>query len=54
MLRIAEADGLTESIVESLDDCKLDIYRDFGTARKVIAEEKARALSYLNGICVDE
>ena len=46
--------GLTDSIIESLDDCELDISRDFCTARKVIAEEKVRALSYLNGICTNE
>ena len=46
--------GLTDSIIESLDDCNLDIVRDFKHAESVLRDEKDSALSYLRRICSNE
>lgn len=46
--------GLTDSIIETLDDCNLDIVRDFEHAQSVLSSERESALDYLRGICSNE
>lgn len=46
--------GLTDSIISTLDDCNLDIIRDFEHAKSVLSSERESALSYLRGICSNE
>ena len=46
--------GLTDSIIETLDDCNLEISRDFKHAESVLRSERESALNYLRGICSNE
>ncbi len=46
--------GLTGSIIESLDDCSLDIERDFIIADAALQKERRTAMNYLREMCSNE